>query len=92
MIRSRGCDIGIEEALEDWLLHCADVWRLERQTLALQLQRKEIERYKWIESEKHGHDLGRQAAIDWVTKYAAAWREWFETEYDPATMEEAVNP
>ena len=36
----------------------------------LELQNREIERYKWIESEKAGRDLGHEAIIDWILKYA----------------------
>lgn len=36
----------------------------------LELQNREIERYKWIESEKAGRDLGSKAIIDWILKYA----------------------
>ncbi len=36
----------------------------------LELQRREIDRHKWIESEKAGKDLGMEAAIDWILNYA----------------------
>lgn len=36
----------------------------------LEIQGREIERHKWIESEKAGRDLGMDAAIDWILKYA----------------------
>ncbi len=36
----------------------------------LKLQTLEIERHKWIESEKAGKDLGMDAVIDWILKYA----------------------
>jgi len=36
----------------------------------LEFQNREIERHKWIESEKAGRDLGLDAAIDWILKYA----------------------
>ncbi len=36
----------------------------------LELQRREIDRHKWIESEKAGRDLGTDAVIDWILKYA----------------------
>lgn len=36
----------------------------------LRLQDSEIERHKWIESEKAGKDLGIEAVIDWILKYA----------------------
>jgi len=36
----------------------------------LELQEKEIQRHKWIESEKAGRDLGFEAVIDWIQRYA----------------------
>jgi len=36
----------------------------------LKIQAREIERHKWIESEKAGRDLGMEAVIDWIVKYA----------------------
>lgn len=39
------------------------------------MQIEEIEKHKWIESEKAGHDLGEAARIDWIVKYAAKWSE-----------------
>lgn len=36
----------------------------------LELQQREIERHKWIESEKAGRDLGLDAVIDWILRYA----------------------
>lgn len=38
------------------------------------LQIKEIDRHKWIESQKAGYDLGDRAVFDWVEKYAASFR------------------
>ena len=37
----------------------------------------EIERHKWIESEKVGYDLGYEAMKDWVAKYAKEYREYY---------------
>lgn len=69
-----GYDVGFDVAAQDWLDgHAAEF----RQSCMLALQREEIARYKWIESEKVGYDLGRVAALDWVVKYAAQWREWY---------------
>ena len=81
--RERGCDVSFEEARSDWEGRYAAQWRIERQAAILRMQREEIERHKWIESEKCGHDLGRQAALDWINKYAAHWRDWYETEFEP---------
>jgi hypothetical protein len=34
----------------------------------------EIERYKWIESEKLGKDIGRErAAMEWIRAYGEIW-------------------
>jgi hypothetical protein len=38
------------------------------------LVRKEIERYRWIESEKRGNDIGWARALqEWVFCHALAW-------------------
>ena len=34
----------------------------------------EMQRYKWIESEKVGYDLGQNAIFDWISKYASQYR------------------
>lgn len=35
---------------------------------------EEINRHKWIESEKAGHDIGvENAAFDWLEKYYENW-------------------
>jgi hypothetical protein len=38
----------------------------------------EILRYKWIESEKQGHDIGElKAACEWITKYGAEFNKHY---------------
>ncbi len=38
--------------------------------------KKEIEKHKWIESEKLGNDIGfEQALVDWMTKHRVGWSE-----------------
>ncbi|MDR3403709.1 MAG: hypothetical protein P4L99_14520 [Chthoniobacter sp.] len=38
------------------------------------LERNEILRHKWIESEKVGHDIGfEKALLDWVIRHRPAW-------------------
>ena len=76
-----GAQVSFEHAREDWLQHHAVRWREELQRRMLSLQRLEIERHKWIESEKAQRDLGREAVMDWVLNHAAQWREWYEREY-----------
>ena len=54
----------------------------------LEIQSREIERHKWIESEKAGKDLGMDAAIDWILKYADMFSDQFNQEM-PARLEES---
>jgi hypothetical protein len=70
-----GYDVGIDFAVADWLEHYAVKWRQDRLKKELDEQILEIEKHKWIESEKAGFDLGNHAALDWVVKHAAHWRE-----------------
>ena len=41
-------------------------------------QIKEIEKHKWIRSEEIGRDLGNDAILDWIFKYAKSYRDWWE--------------
>ena len=37
---------------------------------------REIERHKWIESEKAGHDIGgNRAALDWLRRHYEHWKQ-----------------
>lgn len=51
----------------------------------------EIKRHRWIESEKAGCDLGECAAIDWVQKYSAAFREGWKERQRAANSETMQN-
>ncbi|MBF0523714.1 MAG: hypothetical protein HQK56_01310 [Deltaproteobacteria bacterium] len=48
----------------------------------LDLELDEIQRHKWIESEKVGYDLGEKAVMDWVQfyaeRFASYWRRFIE--------------
>ena len=70
-----GRDVDEDEALEHWLRHHALPWREARQRMILALQREEMLRHKWIESEKAQRDLGTDALLDWIRQYAAQWRD-----------------
>ena len=38
-------------------------------------EREEVQRHKWIESEKAGQDIGfERALVDWMVKHRSAWR------------------
>ncbi len=75
-----GRDVSFDDALELWLENEAVAWREQRQRACMARQREEINRHKWIESEKAGRDLGKEAVMDWITNNAASWRKWFEQE------------
>ena len=39
------------------------------------VERHEILRHKWLESEKAGRDIGfERALLDWIRKHRSAWR------------------
>ncbi len=39
-------------------------------------ERQEILRYKWLESEKAGYDIGfERALLDWVRFHRTAWKK-----------------
>ena len=80
--QKRGYDVGFEAARRDWEDKHSRRWREARHRAMLDLQCAEIARHKWLESEKARRDLGREAALDWIEKYAAKWRKWYECEYD----------
>jgi hypothetical protein len=46
------------------------------------LQIEEINRHKWIESQKAGYDLGDIAVFDWVDRYAAQFRHHVQESTD----------
>jgi hypothetical protein len=38
--------------------------------------KKEIEKHKWIESERNGNDIGfEHALVDWMSKHRNGWNE-----------------
>lgn len=80
LAEARGVEVAFDEALEDWRKHHAVKWREERQREYLARQREEIQRHKWIESEKARRDLGAQAVLDWIGNYAESWRKRYEQE------------
>lgn len=53
---------------------------------------EEINRYKWIRSEQEHHDLGDEAVIEWIRKYAAEFRKQWEEKYGSIVDERECNP
>ncbi len=48
----------------------------DAELLKIQQVIQEIEKHKWYESEKAGHDVGFEwASQDWLRRYAKAWRD-----------------
>jgi len=41
-------------------------------------QIRQIKIHKWLMSEREGRDVGEIAVVDWVVKYAPAFRKWAE--------------
>ena len=82
MSQRYGHDVGVDAARKDWLDNCAAAWREERHRQMLDLECDEIRRHVWIESEKAQHDVRREAALDWVLRYAKQWREWYDREHE----------
>ena len=38
---------------------------------------EEINRHRWIESEKAGHDIGfEKASMDWLERFSKAWMDY----------------
>lgn len=50
--------------------------------LCLEMQKSEMQKHKWLESEKIGYDLGAAAYYDWIKKYAINFRKWFSETFD----------
>ncbi len=70
-----GRSIKFLEALEDFECHHRENWAREKLLADMAEQRTEIDRYKWLASEKQGHDIGvERAQSEWVDNHAAAWR------------------
>jgi len=51
----------------------------------MQMEREEMLRHKWIESEKAGHDLGQAALIHWAYAYDDAFHERVRSEFGEPT-------
>jgi hypothetical protein len=49
----------------------------------MRLQREELEKDRWIESEKARKDLGSSTYMDWIKKHAKAFREYIESKFGP---------
>jgi hypothetical protein len=78
-----GRDIGWERAAKEWKQKYFVEWKRFVRARGgqhpfaeiLWSQQEEIERYKWIESEKKGHDIGwRRAVMEWQQRHYPEWK------------------
>jgi len=75
-----GVEVSLEEAIEHFIEHYEFDWMREKQRGDLAEQRKEIEKHKYLRSEKEGRDIGKAcAAEEWCAKYAHIWRAEHES-------------
>ncbi len=53
---------------------------------------EEIERYKWIESERLGRDIGKEkAALEWIKAYGCIWLKIHKPQEYGIFMADAAN-
>ena len=80
-----GRDIGWKRASDEWREKYFLAWKRslrERGILhplfeILWSQQEEIESYKWIESEKRGHDIGwKRAVTEWQDRHYGEWKAY----------------
>jgi hypothetical protein len=57
----------------------------------LEAQIEEIQKYKWIESERQSRDIGFQrAALEWINLYSESFRhQWFGPPQRPSSPKES---
>ncbi len=47
---------------------------------------EEIDRHRWIESEKAGHDVGfDRASTDWLERFSQAWMDYHMPKQKPSS-------
>jgi len=74
--QTEGREVSLEEAIVDFLINYESDFLMAKQIEDVTEQNAEIMKYKWIESEKEGHDIGTEkAAQEWVEKYGSIWRD-----------------
>ncbi len=75
--------VTIEESVLCWEKGPAIGWRQDKMHVDGQRQVAEIRKHKFLLSQQAKNDVGwDDAALDWVSKHAARWREWWETQPD----------
>lgn len=68
-------EVTIDEAMISFHHMYMDDFKKEKMRSDNLEQLAEINKFKYIESEKHGRDLGEEAVMQWFEKYAEIWRQ-----------------
>jgi len=69
-------EVSLEDAIVDFLINYETDFLMAKHIEDVKEQNAEIMKYKWIESEKEGYDIGAEkAALEWVERYGAIWRD-----------------
>lgn len=80
MSAAHGVEVSLEEAIKHFVEHYEFDWLREKQRRDMAAQRQEIEKHKYLRSEKEGRDIGKaRAAEEWCAKYAPIWRAEHES-------------
>lgn len=80
MALAKGGEVSLDEAIEHFIRHYELDWMREKQRRDLAEQLREIDKHKYLRSEKEGRDIGRaRAAEEWCEKYAHIWRAEHES-------------
>lgn len=80
MSAAHGVTVSLEEAIKHFVEHYEFDWLREKQRRDMTAQRQEIEKHKYLQSEKEGRDIGKaRAAEEWCAKYAPIWRAEHES-------------
>jgi hypothetical protein len=94
-----GHDIGLQRAEREWRRKHARAWRhwVRSQGLGQPIveliwsQQDEIEKFKWIESERRGGDIGWERAVrEWCRQHYEAWQ--FHNLHEPGRVPDVVAP
>ena len=76
MSQKQGCEVSIEEAIEDFINHYKDRWLKEKQRRENFEQIEEIKKYMHTRSQETGHEISENdAAEEWMDMYAHIWRQ-----------------
>ena len=74
-------DATIEETLASWESGICTPWRQKKMRQDGKEQLRQIERHKYLVSQKAGYDIGWEAAAqDWIDHHAGPWRDWWEAQ------------